>query len=168
MKTLIKLFLIPLVLSFVPSQEGTSLKLGQAFPDFSFQGQFQKQNRLKDYKGSYVLIHFWASWNQESRDLQQVFIPVYSRYKDRRFNVGRKFYVISVSLDEEEKLYQLALKKDNLPWGFFYCDYKGWNSPLCKMASIQAIPTNYLIDPNGDILAKNITAQELEAILREK
>ena len=104
-----------LSLNLVKAQQ-YSLHIGDTFPNFQYKGMFQKENKLNGLKGSYVLVHFWASWNSESRELQLEFIPIYSKFKEKKFNKGKKFYIVSVSLDKEEKLYELAIKKDNLPW----------------------------------------------------
>ncbi|GAB1449800.1 MAG: redoxin domain-containing protein [Bacteroidia bacterium] len=156
------------LLGFWAENFAQSLKIGDEFPSFNFQGQFQKQSQLSDYKGSFVLIHFWASWNEESRTLQQSFTPVYSRFREKRFTKGRKFYIISVSIDEVPKHYELALKKDNLPWNAFVCDFIGWKTPLLKLAGVEKIPSNFLLDPYGRIMAMNLNAQQLEKILREQ
>ncbi|MFY8019972.1 MAG: TlpA family protein disulfide reductase [Bacteroidia bacterium] len=143
-----------------------SLSIGDTFPNFQYKGMFQKENKLSGLKGSYVLIHFWASWNTESREMQLEFIPVYSKFKEKKFSKGKKFYIVSISLDKEEKLFELATKKDNLPWSSSYCDFKGWQSELISRCGIQQIPSNFLLNPEGKIIAININAAELEQFLR--
>ncbi|OYU95034.1 MAG: hypothetical protein CFE21_12045 [Bacteroidetes bacterium B1(2017)] len=141
------------------------LSIGDTLPNFSYQGQFAKPYSLKDLKGSYVLVHYWASWNEESRKMQQDFTEPFARYKDRKFKKGRKFYIVSISLDESPKIWDLSLKKDNLPWRSHVCDFMGWNSPIIQKSAIKTIPSNYLLDPNGRIIAKNIKKDELEQLL---
>ncbi|MDZ4666585.1 MAG: thioredoxin family protein [bacterium] len=139
---------------------------GDTIPNFSYKGQFAKAYQLKELKGSYVLINMWASWNEESRKMQLNFIESYARFKDKRFKKGRKFYIISISLDETEEIWSLALKKDNLPWRTHICDLKSWDSELVKLLKIETIPANYLIDPNGIVIARNIKKEQLESILK--
>ncbi len=146
--------------------QNNELNIGDTLPNFSYQGQFSKPYHLKDLKGSYVLVNFWATWNQESRGMQLDYIETYARYKDKKFKKGRKFYIISISLDEAFEVYNSALKKDNLPWKTHLCDFLGWNSPIIKQCGVASIPLNYLIDPNGIIIAKNIKNEALEDILR--
>lgn len=141
-------------------------EIGDTLPNFSYQGQFTRKYELKDLKGSYVLVHFWASWNEESRSMQMSFIDTYAHYRDRKFKKGRKFYIVSVSLDLEENIWEIALKKDNLPWKNQVFDGKGWKSPVVTSCKIYQIPGNYLLDPNGRIIAKNIQSAELESILK--
>jgi hypothetical protein len=94
------------------------------------------------------------------------FIPIYSKYKEKKFKKGKKFYIISVSLDEEQKLFDLATKKDNLPWSSDYCDFKVWNSELVIKSGINRIPSNFLLNPEGKIIAINVNVEELEQLLR--
>jgi thiol-disulfide isomerase/thioredoxin len=144
----------------------TLLHIGDTFPNFKYQGMFQKENKLSGLKGSYVLIHFWSSWNSESREMQSEFIPVYSKFKEKKFLKGKKFYIVSISLDAEPKLYEIALKKDNLPWNGYYCDFLSWKSEIILLTGMQQIPTNYLLGPDGKIVAININATALEQYLR--
>lgn len=146
--------------------QNRELNIGDTLPNFSYQGQFSKSYNLNELKGSYVLVNFWATWNLESRGMQLDFIDIYAKYKDKRFKKGRKFYILSISLDEAFEVYNSALKKDNLPWKSHLCDFKGWSSPIIQQCGVQSIPFNYLLDPNGIVIAKNIKKDLLEDILR--
>jgi len=152
-------------LFWVSAQTG-QWKIGDTLPNFSYEGQFARDYQLKELKGSYVLVHYWASWNEESRRMQRSFIDLFGRYKDRRFKQGRKFYIISVALDDNAEILELAIRNDNLPWKNKYCDYKGWKSPIIEEARISQIPANYLIDPRGIIIGVNLKKDQLEEILR--
>lgn len=141
-------------------------EVGDTLPDFSFQGQFTKSYTLSQLKGSYVLVHAWASWNEESRKMQRSFIDPFVKYKDKRFSNGRRFNIISISIDHQLALWELALKKDNLPWKNNVCETQIWASPLLKQLRIASIPCNYLVDPTGIIVKVNLDADELEQYLR--
>lgn len=163
MKLRIIIFFFGLInLASVEAQ--TQYEVGDTLPDFSFPGQFQKNFSLKEWRGSYVLVNCWASWNEESRKMQMDLIPIFIKYKDKRFRAGRKFQIISISLDEDPMLWELALKKDNLPWKN-HLRQAGWNQPLIQTLKINSIPSNYLIGPNGVILAKNIAPAAIEDLL---
>ena len=147
------------------SSKAQTPKFGDTLPNFSYQGQFAKPYYLKDLKGSYVLVNFWASWNEESRKMQMNYIETFARYKDRKFKAGRKFYIISVSLDESKNTWDLSLKKDKLPWKNQACDFLGWNSPIVQKCGVKNIPCNFLLDPEGRIIALNLNNDKLEEIL---
>ncbi len=163
---LLGLFFFLIIHNFGALGQTKQWKIGDTLPNFSYEGQFTRDYQLKELQGSYVLVNFWASWNEESRRLQISFIDLFARYKDRRFKQGRKFYIISVALDDNPEMLELALKKDNLPWKTKYCDFKGWKSPLLEQAKVNQIPCNYLLDTRGVILGVNLKKDQLEEILR--
>jgi hypothetical protein len=141
-------------------------KIGDTLPNFGYDGQFARDYQLSDLKGSYVLVHYWASWNEESRKMQISFIDLFGRYKERRFKLGRKFNIISIALDDNPEILDLAWQKDNLPWKSKFCDFKGWKSPLIIQSKISQIPANYLLNQNGIIMGVNLKKEQLEEILR--
>ncbi len=161
-KSLLIFFL--LLASFANAQK--PFAIGDTLPSFSFQGQFTKSYTLAQLRGSYVLIQFWASWNEESRKLQRSFIDPFVKYKDKRFSNGRRFNIISISIDQDLTLWELALKKDNLPWRNNICEKNLWESLLLQQLKVFAIPSNYLLDPNGIIVKVNVNADELDEFLR--
>lgn len=161
-------FIVALLLTAFCYGQKTELQKGDTFPDFAYEGAYAKPYYFKELRGSYVLVHFWSSWNEESRKMQQSYIDIFARYKDRRFKDGRKFYVVSISLDEDKDTWERALKKDNLPWKAQRCDLQGWHSPLIEAAKVQRIPANFLIDPNGRILASNLGPEEIESLLKDR
>lgn len=163
-----RLFFYCLILTFyLPlAKAQKSFAVGDTLPNFSYPGQFTKSYQLKELKGSYVLIHCWASWNEESRKMQMEFIDPYARFKDKRFKNGRRFQIISISLDHDKALWELALKKDNLPWKMQVCDTKSWESPLINLLGINVLPQNFLIDPRGIIVKINVTPEELLQTLK--
>jgi len=161
-----KLLLLSLLLVSIFANAQKQFAVGDTLPSFSFQGQFTKSYTLEQLRGSYVLIQCWASWNEESRKIQRSFIEPFVKYKDKRFINGRRFNIISISLDHNEELWELALKKDNLPWKNNLYEKNLWNSALLNQLKISSIPSNYLLDPNGIIVKVNVNADELEEFLR--
>ncbi|HEY8894275.1 MAG TPA: TlpA disulfide reductase family protein, partial [Niastella sp.] len=89
-------------------------------------------------------------------------VKAYNTYKDKNFTV------LGVSLDRPGKkdAWLQAIEKDGLPWTHV-SDLKFWNNEVSKMYGIRAIPANFLIDPTGKIIAKNVRGEELQAKLAE-
>lgn len=150
------------------SFKATDSKLDKqvVFPDFSYIGMFDRTYLLSDLKGSYVLVNFWASWNEESRKMQLKQCPVYSRFKEQTFKDAFGFEIVSVSIDTEPIDMQLAIKKDRLNWANHSSDKKGWDGELVKLIHLKGIPANYLLNAKGHIIAQNIEADSLEILLR--
>jgi thiol-disulfide isomerase/thioredoxin len=162
----LRYFLLTLtVFCFSFIQKANQALVSKTFPDFSFQGMFEKNAQLSQLKGSFVLVNFWASWNEESRKMQLKQAPVYSRFKDQTFKQANGFEIVSVSIDTEISEYQLALKKDRLNWANYACDSMGWKGKLVQSIKLKGIPSNFLLDSNGIVIAENIDSDSLETTL---
>ena len=153
------------VFSFSFVQKKNQTLVSKTFPDFQFQGLFEKNTQLSQLKGAFVLINFWASWNDESRKMQIKQTPIYSKFKDQTFKQANGFEIVSVSMDTEIPEFQLALKKDRLNWANHACDLMGWKGKLVQEIKLKGIPSNFLLDANGIVIAQNIEVDSLETLL---
>jgi len=120
----------------------------------------QKPFTLSSLKGKYVLIDFWASWCGPCRGENPHLVSAYSEFKDKNFEI------VSISLDEKKDRWLAAIKQDNMSW-IHVSDLKGWYNKVAAAYGIRAIPRNFLIDPNGIIIAKNLRGEEVETKLKE-
>ena len=59
-----------------------------------------------------------------------------------------------------------AIHKDGLTWTHV-SDLKYWDNAVAKLYGIRAIPQNLLIDPQGKIIAKNVTGEALDQQLEK-
>lgn len=131
---------------------------GKPASDFSQPDTSGIAYRLSDFKGKYVFVDFWASWCIPCRTENPNVINAYNRFKDKNFTV------ISVSLDANKSSWVKAIKEDKLPW-LQLSDLKALDNLPAKMYGVTAIPSNFLVDPNGKIIAADVRGLELEYIL---
>lgn len=137
--------------------------VGAVAPDFSQADTSGKMVSLSSFRGKFVLVDFWASWCRPCRVENPNVVAAFEKYKDKNFTV------LGVSLDDEErdgqKKWLAAIAKDHLTWTHV-SDLKYWENAVAKQYGIQAIPQNFLLDPSGKIIAKNIRGEELQQKLQ--
>ncbi|RQO75102.1 alkyl hydroperoxide reductase [Pedobacter sp. KBW06] len=133
---------------------------GQAMLDFTQNDMEGKPVRFSSFKGKYVLVDFWASWCGPCRGENPNVLKAYNEFKDKGFTV------LGVSLDDSADKWKKAVEEDKMPWTQV-SDLKGWKNEVSTYYGIQGIPSNYLVDPNGVIIARNLRGEALPKKLKE-
>ncbi len=134
------------------------LAIGQQAPALQGYTTDNKLVKLADFKGKIVLIDFWASWCMPCREENPNIVKQYQQFKDKNFTV------LGVSLDNNPGSWMRAIEEDKLTWTNI-SDLQAWSSPLIVDFQIKGIPTSYLVDGNGKIIAKNLRGKDLEVFL---
>jgi peroxiredoxin len=136
--------------------------IGSIAPDFTQNDPDGKPVSLKDFRGKYLLIDFWASWCGPCRAENPNVVKAYNRFKDKGFTI------LGVSLDNENgrERWLKAIEDDNLTWTQV-SDLKYWNNAAAKLYEVNAIPANFLLDPEGKIIGRNLRGEALTNKLAE-
>ena len=162
-KWIFVVLLICSLTAFVEKDKPTGgLSEGDVAPDFKIESASNEQPAFKlgDLKGKYVLLSFWASYDAQSR-MQNASLSNVLRSASRNENVE----MVSVSFDEYQSIFKETVRKDQIVTPTCFVETKGESSGLFKKYRLGRGFTNYLLDENGVIIAKNISAAELSAYL---
>ena len=134
--------------------------IGRQAPDFTQPDTLGHTISLKDFRGKYVLVDFWASWCGPCREENPNVVKAYNAYKDKNFTI------LSISLDDNKDRWLQAIQTDKMPW-MHASDLQGFSNTAAIQYGVNAIPSNFLIDPLGKIVAKDLRGDDLEDTLAQ-
>lgn len=149
------------------AQEKIGINIGNKAPELSGNSVDGSTIKLSDTRGKLVLLDFWAAWCGPCRRENPTVVRAYNEYKDKNFTNGKGFTVFSVSLDRSADAWKKGIADDKLTWPYHISDLKYWNSKYAAIYGIRSIPSNFLIDENGIIIARDLRGPSLEAALQK-
>lgn len=135
--------------------EGKANGAGTLLADFSQPDTSGVQVSLSSLRGNYVLVDFWASWCAPCRQENPNLVAAYHKYKNKNFTV------LGVSLDKTKQAWVDAIKMDALTWTHV-SDLLGWQNSVAQQFQIFSIPQNFLLDPEGKVVGKNLRGAALD------
>lgn len=145
-------------------KDGTAI--GDTAPELAFYNpDSTKIIKLSSLRGQYVLLDFWASWCGPCRRENPNVVRAYNKYSEAKFKNGKGFTVYSVSLDKKRDSWKRAIEQDGLLWPYHVSDLQAWRSAGARIYGVNSIPMNFLIDPNGIIIAKNLRGAQIDKAL---
>ena len=114
--------------------------------------------RLSAFKGRVVLIDFWASWCGPCRTANKTLVKLYDKYK------AKGFEIFGVSMDENLNAWAKAVSKDKISW-VQVIDRGGWEGGTALSWNVYRLPTSYLVDKEGKLIARDPDKKELVKLL---
>lgn len=136
--------------------------IGQKFIDLEEADPNGNLHKLSDYvgQGKWVLVVFWASWCGPCKEEMPNVVAAYKKYHARGLDV------VGLSFDEEKEPWMKAITQWEMPW-IHLSDLRYFHSVAADVYTVNSIPDNLLIDPQGTIVARSLRGADLEAKLAE-
>jgi thiol-disulfide isomerase/thioredoxin len=149
------------------ARQGDMPAIGEKAPELAYENTEGKTIKLSSLKGKIVLIDFWASWCGPCRKENPNLVKAYEKYHTAKFQDASGFEIYSVSLDKNKEAWLKAIEKDGLYWNTHVSDLLGWDSEAASKYSVSSIPSSFLLDAKGKIIAVNLRGAALEAELEK-
>lgn len=160
-----KLYDHPYYEAFSNAVLAKNINVDAELPNITMPTADGKQLSLKDFRGKFVLLDFWASWCGPCRRETPYVIKLYNKTRDLK----DKFVIISFSLDNKKKNWTDAIPTMgmNLPDWVHVSGLYGWNSPAAKVLGVSAIPKTFLINPEGRLIAVDLRGDHMTQKVKE-
>ena len=146
--------------AFELSEKLTKSKIGSTVENFKGPQPDGTEIELYDHLGKITLIDFWAAWCKPCRLENPNIVSVYQDYRDKGFTV------VGVSLDTSKSRWTQAITDDQLDWTQI-SHLQRFRGPIARSFNITAIPSSFLVDENGVIIAKNLRGSQLRQKISE-
>ncbi|WP_051691622.1 TlpA disulfide reductase family protein [Pedobacter borealis] len=138
---------------------GAVAEIGKTALDFALPDTLGKNLSLASLRGKYVLIDFWADWCGPCRMEFPYMRKAYDTYKENGFTI----LSVSLSYHSAKTNWKKAIIEEQSNWLHVYDD----KEKISMQYGVSGIPKNFLIDPKGVIIARNLWGDELEKKLKE-
>lgn len=143
------------VMLWIPNDQTSNL----VFNDLILPSPEGKNVLLDPTKNKFTLVQFWESGNLLCNEENcYYYLPAYEKYRDLGFEI------YAISLDKNKESWVQGIEENHLPW-IHVSDLKGWESEICIECNISKVPTSFLLDHKGEIIAKGLNADELDETL---
>lgn len=124
------------------------IAIGQKAPTFKVTDMDRREHQLRDYKGKYLLLSFWANWRGASS-------VVITGTKQALRNHEEEIEALTISLDCDSVMVESGRRRDDISWPVVF-DAHGWYTPMVQKFCVDNVPYCFLIDPKGKVIAKGI------------
>lgn len=155
---------LPLLRSQIARMDAQISLLSQvktsSFPEITMPDMYGKEQSLSSLEGKLILLHFWSAAVGNSNSFNADLKKVYEKYHDQGLEI------FQVAIDTSKALWINTIQEQELPW-ISVSDLKGELSPVVGAYNVRSLPSNYLIDREGNIAGKDLMGDKLEEAIKK-
>ena len=153
-KIVILLFLIGIF-----STAKAQIKIGDAIPSITLKSNTNNEVDIKSFKGKYVLVDFWASWCAPCRLGNKKLVKLHNEVS------LTKIEIIGISIDTDASKWLKAIEKDKIKFTQLI-DTNGFDAKAALLLGVDELPSKYLFNPEGILIAKNPSEEEIMKLIK--
>ncbi len=132
--------------------------VAQNYIEIELPDRYGRSQKLSSLQGKVVLLDFTAYESEYSGPYNIRLAELYDRYADKGFAIYQ------VSLDPNEHFWKVTAS--NLPW-ISVRDANSIYSHAARSYNVSELPTSFLLDRNGAIVARTVSLEETEKAIRQ-
>lgn len=130
------------------------------FPEINMPDMYGNDVKLSSLEGKVILLHFWSAALGNGNAVNADLKTIYEKYHDLGFEIYQ------VAVDTSKAVWVNAIQEQQLPW-ISVSDLQGNASPALSVYNVKKLPSNYLIDREGNIVGKDLVGERLDEAVRQ-
>lgn len=130
------------------------IKIGDQLPSFTLKNTLNQEVNSNEFKGKWILFDFWASWCAPCRIANKKMVKLYDEIDHN------KLEIVGISVDKDEEKWKKAILKDKIKYAQLI-DPKGFNAKTALLFGVEELPTTFLFNSEGKLIAINPTEEEI-------
>ncbi|MBM6499412.1 TlpA family protein disulfide reductase [Flavobacterium macrobrachii] len=158
MKEHLKYFTVLVIFFSITTNAQT--KIGDAIPSITLKSNTNNEVAITSFKGKYMLIDFWASWCAPCRLGNKKLVKLHNEIS------SSKIEIIGISIDTDANKWLKAIEKDKIKFTQLI-DPNGFDANTALVFGVDELPSKYLFNPEGVLIAKNPTEEEIIKLIKE-
>jgi len=136
------------------------IKVGDSIPSITLKSNTNSEVITSSFKGKYVLVDFWASWCAPCRLGNKKLVKLHNEVSPD------KMEIIGISIDIDVNKWLKAIEKDKIKFTQLI-DPKGFEAQAALLFGVEELPSKYLFNTEGILIAKNPTEEEIMKLINK-